>query len=131
MTKTGLPWSWGIGNSNGLFRQTVTYQSRRLGALNSLYRLKCGRSSCEWGLTGPFFPGLGDPGALLWRVRVGTGQKGRVGPGTEPAARVGLRCLEECVEGGFQLRGFLAQVTDIVTTGFALRIPRQSFLPGL
>jgi len=46
----------GIGNSNGLFRQTVKYQSRRLGAIHSLYRLKCGGSSCEWGLPGPFFP---------------------------------------------------------------------------
>ncbi len=34
-------------------------------------------------------------------MRVGTGQKGRVGPGTEPAARVGLRGLEECVEAGW------------------------------
>jgi hypothetical protein len=36
----------------------------------------------------------------LWRVRVGTGQRERVGTGTQPESRVELGCLEEFVDAG-------------------------------
>ncbi len=54
------------------------------GAVPRLGRLKCGKSLCEKGLTGPFAMAQAKPFAAWWCVELGAGQRGSVGAGTEP-----------------------------------------------
>ncbi len=48
----------------------------------------------------PIVLGSGRQVAAWWGVGWGTGQRERVGSGTEPESRVGLGCLEEFVDAG-------------------------------
>ncbi len=48
----------------------------------------------------PIVLGSGQPGAPVWGVGRGTGQRGSVGSKTEPESWEGLGCLQEGVEAG-------------------------------
>jgi len=50
------------------------------------------------GRTGPFAMVSARPLAPGWQVKLGTGQRERVGTGTEPESRVRLGCQEEVVD---------------------------------